>query len=59
MDKVDGASKVRIEHSDNAGSDLELRETVSAELSASVNEVENGGATRSLDEVAQQLGLSS
>ena len=59
MDKVDNASKVTIGHPDDVDSDLELRETVSAELSASVNGVENGGDTRSLDEVAQKLGLSS
>ena len=59
VDKVDRAHEATIEHSNDPDSEMELRETVSAELCASVNEVENGGATRNLDEVAQGLGLSS
>ncbi len=53
MDKSDSTTKVEvaIEESDDPDTDLELRETISAELSASVVEVENGAATHGLDEV--------
>ncbi len=60
MDKSDSTTKVEvaIEHSDDPDTDLELRETISAELSASVVEVENGAATHGLDEVSRRLGLT-
>lgn len=63
MDKGDSTTKVEvaIERSDDLDPDsgLELQETISAELSASVAEVENGGATRGLDEVSRRLDLNS
>lgn len=61
MDKGDSTTKVEvaIERSYDSDSGLELQETISAELSASVAEVENGGTTRGLDEVSRRLGLTS
>ena len=60
MDKGDSTTNVEVavERSDDPDSGLELRETISAELSASVAEVENGGATRGLDEVSRRLDLT-
>ena len=59
MDEGDSTTKVEvaIEPSDDPDTGLELQETISAELSASVAEVENGAATRGLDEVARRLSL--
>ena len=63
MDKGDSTTKVEvaIERSYDVDPDsgLELQETISAELRASVAEVENGGTTRGLDEVSRRLGLTS
>ena len=61
MNKGDSTTKVEvaIERSDDPDSGPELQETISAELSSSVAEVENGGSTRDLDEVSRRLGLTS
>ena len=57
MDKSDSTTNA-IEQSDDPDTDLELRETISAELSASVVEVENGEAMHGLDDVSRRLGLT-
>ena len=44
------------DHDPDAG--LELQDAVSAELKASIEDVENGGVTRSLDEVVRDQGLA-
>ncbi len=49
---------VDAEPMDDPDADLELREEFSAELQASKEAVEPGRATRSIEEVAQTLGLS-
>ena len=61
MDKGVSTTKVEVAigQPDDRDSGLESHETIFAELSESVEEVENGGVTRGLDEVSRRLGLPS
>ena len=59
MREVDRTVKATtMERSDDPDAGLELQDAVSAELKASIEDVENGGVTRSLDEVVRDQGLA-
>ena len=60
MSDIDSTIKTPppVERLDDPDAGLELQQAISTELSASIDEVENGEATSTLDEVANRLGLS-
>ena len=58
MSELESALKPSARLAEDADSDLELRESVAAELRASVDAVENGDSTRDLEDVARRQGLS-
>ena len=56
MSDIDSTIKTpAVEHLDDPDSGLDLQQAISTELSASIDEVENGGPTSILDEVADRL----
>ena len=56
MSNIDSTIKTpAIERLDDPDAGLELQQTISTELSASIDEVENGGTTSTLDEVVDRL----
>ena len=60
MNDIDSTIKTpAVERLDDPDAGLDLQQAISTELSASIDEVENGGATSTLDEVADRLGLAS
>ena len=58
MNNADTTLKLAGRRSEDAEVELELQETVSEELRASLDAVADGEATRSLEKVARDQGLS-
>ena len=58
MNNADTTLKLAGRRSEDAEAELELQETVSEELRASLDAVADGEATRSLEKVARDQGLS-